>query len=147
MDKLIIRRLFENDLQSLVKLYKQFWGEESNLEKMKMKFKEIKDNPNYIFLCAIIDETIVGSITGIICEELYGKCKPFLIMEDLVVDKKDRNMGIGRALMIELEKISKKWDCTQILFITEANRKDAISFYESLGYNSKSHVGFKKKLK
>lgn len=108
MDKLIIRRLFENDLQSLVKLYKQFWGEESNLEKMKRKFKELKDNPNYIFLCAIIDETMVGSIMGIICEELYGKCKPFLIIEDLVVDKKYRNMGIGRALMIELEKISKK---------------------------------------
>lgn len=147
MAKLVIRRLAENDLESLIKLYKQFWGEESNLEKMKRKYKELKDNPNYILLGAVIDETMVGSIMGIICEELYGECKPFLIMEDMVVDKKYRNMGIGQALMIELEKYSKNRDCTQILFITEANRKNAISFYKSLGYNSKTHVGFKKTLK
>jgi hypothetical protein len=35
----------------------------------------------------------------------------------------------------------------QVLFITEANRKNAISFYESLGYNTTAHVGFKKSLK
>ena len=59
---------------------------------------------------------------GIVCDELYGECNPFLVMEDLVVDKGYRKIGIGRALMIELEKFAKEWNCIQILFVTESDR-------------------------
>ena len=145
--KMIIRRLIENDLESLAKLYKYFWNVESDLEKMRVKLKVLKNNPNYIILAALIEETMVGSVMGIICEDLYGECKPYIIMENLIVDEKFRSKGIGRALLIELENLAIDYDCTQILFITEANRKNAISFYESLGYNTTAHVGFKKSLK
>ncbi len=142
-----IRRLNENDLESLVKLYNQFWDEKSNLAKMKKIFKELKDNPEYIFLCATIDKVVVGSVLGIICEELYGECRPFLIMEDLIVDKNYRNKGIGKALMAKIHSFAKESNCTQIQFITEVEREATILFYESLIYNSKTHVGFKRSIK
>ena len=145
--KMIIRRLIENDLESLAKLYKYFWNVESDLEKMKVKLKELNDNPKYIVLAALIEETMVGSVMGIICEDLYGECKPYMVMENLIVNENFRSKGIGRALLIELENVAKDSDCTQMLFITEANRKNAISFYGSLGYNTTTHVGFKKSLK
>lgn len=146
MRNLIIRHLEVNDLEQLKELYKQFWNENSDIDRMKIKFKEIRDNPKYILLSALHEGKLVGSIMGIVCDELYGTCCPFLIMEDLVVDKKYRRMGIGKALIAELEKRAKEWNCSQILFITEAERKGAISFYENLGYNSKTHIGFKKPL-
>ncbi len=146
MDELIIRKLEEKDLEELSLLYKQFWNEESNIEKIKVKYQEIKNNPNYIILSAVINGKIVGSIYGVMCEELYGSCSPFLVMEDLIVDKKVRRKGIGKALLEKLENIGKAKRCSQIIFITETNRVDAVSFYEKMGFNSKTHTGFKKQL-
>jgi len=147
MNKIEIKILLENDLKPLAKLYKQFWNEDSNSEKMKIKYKELENNPNYIFLCAIIDKIVVGSVMGIVCEELYGECRPYMLMEDLVVDKEYGRMGIGKSLMNELEKIAKKRDCYQMLFITDTDRRNAVSFYESLGFDSKTHIGFKRPIK
>jgi GNAT superfamily N-acetyltransferase len=135
MDDLIIRKLEEKDLEELSLLYKQFWNEESNIRKMREKYQKIKNNPNYVILSAVINGKNVGSIYGVVCEELYGSCKPFLLMEDLIVDKNVRRKGIGNE---------KK--CSQIIFITETNRVDAVSFYEKMGFNSKTHTGFKKQL-
>jgi ribosomal protein S18 acetylase RimI-like enzyme len=67
-------------------------------------------------------------------------------MEDLIVDREYRNHGIGRALVRELEQYAKKNDCSQMLFIAEANRHDAVSFYKSIGFDQKSHIGFKRKI-
>ncbi|MDX9800300.1 MAG: GNAT family N-acetyltransferase [Spirochaetia bacterium] len=108
MDNLIIRKLEEKDLEELSLIYKQFWNEESSIEKMKKKYQEIKNNPNYIILSAVIDEKIVGSIYGVICEELYGLCRPYLVMEDLIVDKNLRRKGIGKALLKNLKKLVKR---------------------------------------
>jgi ribosomal protein S18 acetylase RimI-like enzyme len=147
MPDITIRKLTDADIDSLAELYKLFWNDDQNINKMKLRFDELKNNQKYIFLCAAIDDRVIGTIMGIICEELYGDCKPFLVMEDLVVHNDFRNMKIGTLLLTELEKIGKENECSQIIFITESNRKETISFYEKLGFNSKTHIGFKKKLK
>jgi GNAT superfamily N-acetyltransferase len=85
-----------------------------------------------------MDEVVVGSVMGIVCDELYGECRPFLLMENLVVAAEYRRKGIGKALLGELEKQAREWKCSQ--------GKDAVSFYESAGYNAKEHIGFKKSL-
>jgi ribosomal protein S18 acetylase RimI-like enzyme len=48
--------------------------------------------------------------------------------------------------MHELEKGAIDHDCCQIIFVTEANRTEAIGFYKSLGYEFEPYKGFKKKL-
>lgn len=141
-----IRRLIESDLEELSELYSYFWGDISDLEKMKAKFDEINNRESYILLAAVIDGRLAGSIMGIICEELYEECIPFMVMEDLVVNKDFRKRGVGRALLTELERLAKEAGCGQIQFITEADRTDAVGFYEAAGYSSKKHIGFKKSL-
>ncbi len=83
---------------------------------------------------------------GIICEELYGECRPFLLMDDLVVHNDFRRMRIGTMLLSKLENIGREKQCYQILFTTEKDRTSSISFYESMGYDSNANIGFKKKL-
>ena len=89
-------------------MYRQFWGEESSLEKMHEKFQELKDNQNYIFLSVLEDNQLVGSILGIICEELYGQCQPFMVIEDFIVDENHRQQGIGTALINKMEDYAKE---------------------------------------
>jgi ribosomal protein S18 acetylase RimI-like enzyme len=141
-----IRKLTENDLVSLAVLYKQFWGEESSLEKMRATFQRLKRNSSYILLVADEQNNLVGSVMGIICEELYGDCKPFMVVEDVIVDKHQRRLGIASSLMGELEIYAAKHNCNYIIFVTESERAEAHKFYESLGYKSDAYKGFKKRL-
>ena len=142
-----IRKLREDDLASLAVLYKQFWGEESSVKKMRVTFQRLKRNPNYILLVADQRNNLVGSVMGIICEELYGNCKAFMVIEDVIVDKHHRRLGIASSLMRELERCAAKHDCNYIIFVTESERTEAHRFYESLGYKSDAYKGFKKRLR
>ena len=141
-----ITRLTEKDLADLAGLYKQFWDEESSLEKMKSSFHQIRKDPNYIYLVAKEGGILAGSVMGIICENLYGDCRPFMVIEDVIVSNDFRRKGIGTILMREFEKIAMKRNCCQTIFVTETRRKDAIVFYQSLGYDADRYTGFKKKL-
>lgn len=141
-----IRDIQEQDLQEISNLYSQFWGEESDASAMKMNLHELKEKGQHVFLCATNEGRIVGTIMGVVCGELYGTCRPFLVMENLVTDKNYRNNGVGRSLLREFERVGSQRNCSQIIFITERNREEAISFYKVMGYNAESHIGFKKSL-
>jgi len=140
-------RLTEADLPALAGLYKQFWGEDSCLEKMQATFRRLKDRPDYIFLAAKAEGRLVGSVLGIVCEELYGACVPFMVVEDVIVDAEWRRKGIGSALMCELERLATELNCGYVIFVTEVERTDAQRFYESLGYKPDAYKGFKKRLR
>ncbi|MBL7976188.1 MAG: GNAT family N-acetyltransferase [Candidatus Kapabacteria bacterium] len=142
-----IRYITEHDLHDIAALYTIFWNDAMNISKMKDKFWELSQNPMYIFLCAEYHGKVIGTIQGIINEELYGECVPFLVMENFVVDEQHRGKGVGKRLLLELENIGKVRSCSQIIFITESNRTNTLRFYESVGFNSISHKGFKKSLK
>jgi ribosomal protein S18 acetylase RimI-like enzyme len=141
-----IGRLTETDLPALAGLYKQFWGEDSCLDKMRATFRRLKDRPDYIFLAAKTQGRLVGSVLGIVCEELYGDCIPFMVVEDVIVDAEWRRKGIGSALMRELESLAVERNCGYVIFVTEAERTDAQRFYESIAYKPDAYRGFKKRL-
>ena len=138
--------MVSGDIEDLAELYRQFWDEKSEIENMQNIFKELEDNDHYIQLSALKEGNLVGSILGIVCESLYGKCEPFLVIEDFIVDKNYRHQGIGTALIEELEKRVKQKGCSYVILVTEKERKGAISFYESVGFKKGKHQGFKKKI-
>ena len=125
---MIIRKIHIEDIEAITKLYEQFWGEKSSIEKMTQTFNKIKDDEHYIHLNAFIDDQLVGTIAGVICEGLYGQCEPYMVIEDFIVDKSQRRKGIGKTLITEMEALGKKSGCCQIILITENDRMDAISF-------------------
>ena len=59
-----IRKLIYNDLTQLALLYKYFWNEDNDIQKMEKTFEKLKNNDAYIFLCAIENNKICGSIKG-----------------------------------------------------------------------------------
>ena len=100
----------------------------------------------YILLCALEHNKLCGAVMGIICEELYGNCNPFLVVENMIVDVNHRREGIGKKLFTELENMAKERNCSQIILITETNRIDACKFYESVGFDPTKNKGHKKKI-
>jgi len=135
-----------DDLESLAKLYEELSGEETDLYKMKENFKLMESNPNYIVLTAKEDNLVVGSVMGIICLDLVRKCKPFMVIENVIVKNSWRGRGIGVKLMEEIEGIGRKRECYYTMFVSGVHRKEAHLFYEAIGYNLDFVQGFKKYL-
>ena len=141
-----IFELKEQDLPDLAELYRQFRGEESSLDEMRETFRRLKRDPDYTFLCARDGGRLLGSVLGIVCEELYGDCRPFMVVEDVIVDKEQRRRGIGSMLMRAIEEQAGNRNCSYIMLVTDSTRIDAQGFYQSLGYHPEDYKGYKKYL-
>lgn len=141
----MIREMRLEDVPYLAELYRQFWGDLSCVDKMRKQFVGMQEKGNYILLSAVEDEKLVGSVMGVVCDELYGNCQPFCVLENMIVDNKVRKKGVGRSLFRELERQAKEKKCTQIILVTEKERLDACAFYEACGFQQ-NNAGYKKKL-
>ena len=111
-----------------------------------MNFDKIEKNEDYFLLGAKCNDKLGGSLMGIICHDLVGECKPFMVIENVIVSSKYRGFGIGKKLMNEIERIGKEKGCYYTMFVSGAQRKEAHKFYESLGYRLDEVQGFRKYL-
>ncbi|HOV70464.1 MAG TPA: GNAT family N-acetyltransferase, partial [Clostridia bacterium] len=58
---------------------------------------------------------------GIVC---VGSCRPFMVLENVIVSQPYRRTGIGRKLMEYIEKYARSVNCNYyIMFVSRANRK------------------------
>ena len=109
---------------------------------MRRRWESLETGGRHIVLAAEDGGRLVGSVMGVVCEELYGDGRPFLVVENLIVDKGQRRKGAGRMLR-ELEKAAEARDCAQMILVTEEERADACGFYEAYGFDRR-HRGYKK---
>ena len=142
-----IEKLKSDDLPGLSELYIDgFEGSDPDFGNMLSTFNLIDNNPDYQILVAKIDKKIVGTVMGVICNELFGKCLPFMVIENVVVLKAYRRQGIAKKLMLEIEKFASQRRCTTILFVSSAHRAGAHKLYESMGYGVDKVNGYRKRL-
>ena len=134
------------DLESLAQLFEELSGEETDRCKMKENFELMESNPNYVVLTAKVDNLVVGSVMGIICLDLVRQCKPFMVIENVVVKSTWRGRGIGAKLMEEIEEIGQQRQCYYTMFVSGGHRKEAHQFYKFVGYDLELVQGFKKYL-
>lgn len=145
---IIIDKLNREDLQGLKMVYEDaFEGSSTDFTKMEDTFDQIKGNSNYIILCAKKEGKVVGSVMGIVCNELFGKCMPFMVVENVAVLGSHRRLGIAKLLMKSLEEQAITFNCSTILFVSSEHRTGAHKLYESLGYGLDKVNGYRKRLK
>jgi len=141
-----IRSITENDLLALSQLYQELMGQQTNQSKLEQVYRTIQHNEQYIILGAFDEEQLVGSLMGIICHDLVGDCKPFMVIENVIVSPLVRRQGVGKKLMQEIENMARQRDCYYIIFVSGEQRKEAHQFYERLGFKDEKVEGYRKHL-
>jgi GNAT superfamily N-acetyltransferase len=142
-----IEPIDQNDLIELASLQKELIDEEADLEKMLILLPIILKDSNYYLLGARKEGRLVGSLAGIVCHDLFGKCIPFMVVENVIVAKEVQRQGVGTRLMDSVETIARDRGCRHIMLVSAAERTKAKDFYHRLGYDSDHYSGFKKILK
>ena len=142
----VIKEIELASLHELGDLYQELMNKPSNLNKLEEVFKEIKADRRYILLGAFVEGELLGSLMGIICQDLVGDCKPFMVIENVVVSSRARRQGVGKKLMNAIEEMAHERDCYYIILVSGEQRKEAHIFYESLGYRDEKVEGYRKYL-
>ena len=87
---------------------------------------------------------ILGSLFGIVFEDICGDCRPILLIENVAVLEKFQGLGIGKLMFNEIERWGKEMDCHYEMLVSGMNRVGAHKFYEAIGFEQVK--GFKKYL-
>ncbi|WP_438447175.1 GNAT family N-acetyltransferase [Gorillibacterium sp. sgz5001074] len=143
-----IRRIEEQDVTALGELYRELTGEASDPHRMRDVYEVIRKDPQYYLIGAFDSrDGLVGSVMGIVCYDLVKACRPFMVVENVVVAASCRGRGIGKALMLELERIAASRGCSYAMLVSGIHRQEAHRFYDALGYGPDRAKGFKKELR
>lgn len=134
-------------LKQYSSLCAELFGSKPKEAQLKATVKKILDNPDYILVGVIGEENqLLGSVMGITCMDTVGECRPFMILENLIVSEKNRRKGIGKKLVEYIEEKAREQNCYFIMLMSLMKRKEAHKFYESLGYSTNISQGYKKYL-
>ena len=141
-----IKEMESDSLVALSDLYAELINKSTDINKLEEVFKIIKADSHYILLGAYRDEELLGSVIGIVCHDLVGECKPFMVIENVVVSSRARRQGVGNKLMTAMEEMAHERGCWYIILVSGEQRKEAHIFYESLGYREEKVEGYRKHL-
>ncbi len=130
------------DLYSINELYKQFPEDmSSNISNMERLFIDKKDD--FILLVVKENEQVVGAGSAILFPSLVADCRPFLVIDNIIIDKDYQHRGLGTMLMNELENYAIVNKCLFTYLIVWSDNSVACDFYKKLGY-SDPVTGFQK---
>ena len=128
--------LYKNSLNETIqiqikKLYKQL---NSSIEQLDLELI-LKDDKNIVFVICKDNEDVVGIAMMAIYKVISGHKG---IIEDVVVDEKQRGKGIGRKLLERLLLEGKNQHLNEVLLFSGHHRIPAIALYKSLGFQLKN---------
>lgn len=85
---------------------------------------------------------VVGTAEMLVVDNLTHGGRPWVAVENVVVDQAARGRGVGRALMDEVLARTRAVGGYRIQLLSRGQRTDAHAFYRSLGFET-SAVGFR----
>ncbi len=108
------------------------------LEGVSARLRELLDEPRARLLVAE-DETVVGVVSLWIKPDLaHGDTIVEVPM--LVVSEERRREGVGKLLMVEVQRLAAENDASLIELVATTRNAPAREFYRSLGFVETDHV-------
>jgi 8-oxo-dGTP diphosphatase len=146
-DGLLVTEAKFEDLEILQNLLEDdFFGKkrENSTKKdtYKKALKKILDTPLHYLLVLKKNDEIIGTLQLNFLENLTFQGGRRAQIEGVRIRKDLRGMGLGRKFLLSALQIAKESDAKIVQLTTNKERKEAFSFYKSLGFVD-SHEGFK----
>jgi GNAT superfamily N-acetyltransferase len=150
---IVIRRAREADLPALIALFAEDGigghgdtNDPSAFDDYLRAFHVIDASSNEQLFVAELEGVVAGTFQILFNRTLTGRGSLSMIIEAVQTRSDLRGKGIGARMIEYAIEEARRRDCRLVQLTSNAARLDAHRFYERLGF-SKSHLGFKMKLK
>lgn len=144
---IVVRTASEADLPGLMALYAQLHPDDEAPppDSALDIWRVIAMQAGRAVLVASLDGVLVGTVDTLLLPNLTRGGRPFLLIENVVVDSVRRRAGVGSALLAMAETIARRAHCYKIQLLSRDSRVEAHAFYEAHGFGAVAR-GYRKYL-
>lgn len=140
----MIRKIELKDLEQVFKLLNELYENKIDYSIFSQKYKDSFKNENFYGIVAIEDNKVVGVLISEVINKLARK-KNRLFIDDLIVNKKYRCLGIGKKLIENATDYAIQRNCEAIELTSMIRNERAHKFYEDIGFEKRQYK-FKKSI-
>ena len=139
-----IRKTKLEDLDSVFELLNELYENKIEYSKFTQKYKDSLEDSSFYGIVAIENNKVVGVLISRVINRLAKK-KNILFIDDLIVNEKCRNIGIGKLLIQTATAYAISKDCGALELTSMIQNINAHRFYENNGFEKRQYK-FKKSL-
>jgi glucosamine-phosphate N-acetyltransferase len=135
-----IREAELSDFDEVIELLEQLWpGKELSRSALMKVFSACIESPDNFYLCTEVDGKVIGFCSLGIKESLWMEGLVGHINE-LIVDKSFRRIGIGTELIEAAIAVAKEKGCKRVELDSAFYRDDAHKFYSKKGFINRAYL-------
>lgn len=132
-----ILKAYKSDIENvstLFDLYRQFYGQPSDIAKARSFMNERFDNLDSVIFLALSDSSEPLGFVQLYPSFSSVAMKRMWYLNDLFVDESARNQGVAKALLHHVREFAKSTKALTVKLATATDNSNAKSLYESEGY-------------
>ncbi len=131
-----IREAKESDIEAILCLYRSLEEKDGGLSKEKATevFEKMKTYPYHKVYVVETEGKIIGTFVLTILDYFAHNGKRAGVLEDVVVDERERSKGIGKLMLNFAIEECRKNNCYKLALSSNIKRERAHSFYEKNGF-------------
>lgn len=140
---MVIRRATAEDAVSIERLYREL-VDDPNILVLPEQLAALAETPTAFLLVAESDGIVVATALLSICADAMYGLQPFGVIENVVVTQPMRGRGLGKRLLMQVERLAISQDCTKLMLLSSAHRSEAHAFFKCCGFASDTKHAFVK---
>ena len=146
----MVREISQQDARDMAELIRQLSPSDVNVTEnmvstLKAKISAMAELEHMKIFGYELDERIVGTCTLGRVEGLSKECRPFAVIENVVVLDSIRSQGIGKQLVCHAIAQAEKWNCYKVILETGTQEEWKLRFYEKCGLSRGGKTAFMKR--
>jgi len=141
--ELTIRTADQNDLPSLLALYRQLHPNDETMSPAVASdlLAQFLLYPGSAIFLGLRDAAVVTTCTLIVIPNLTRGGTPYALIENVVTDARHRQQGYGKAILKAAISAAWRHDCYKVMLLTGSKDPATLSFYQEVGL-VQSKTGF-----
>jgi N-acetylglutamate synthase-like GNAT family acetyltransferase len=142
-----IRQAEMSDASAITDLYRQLVSPvapDVQVDVTEDRIAEIRADPHNFLFVLQTDVGVCGTAFLTLCLDPMHRNQPYALLENFVIDERQRANGYGAALTRYIENFCLQADCSKIILLSNSNRSEAHAFFERQGFSAEPKKGFVK---
>lgn len=140
------RKATIEDVEGIITLCNECFGEETSMEYAKRVFEETMHDSNQIYLVGILEDQIVAHTKITIIPTIYEKMNTYSIINHVCVKPEYRRHNIATQMLDEVTQICKDMGCKAIELWSNNYRIPAHACYNKYGFIPNDATFFSKEI-
>ncbi len=138
----LIRKANTSDAPNLIELNKLSNNANHVADNVETVQNSLSDNSVETVFVAEIEGEIIGFVTAQVATS-FCYVRPTVELTEIYVKEQFRRKGVGSMMVEKIKQHSRDLDALQLLLRVNRSNCEAISFYESNGFESANHFEYR----